>query len=57
MDTINNLIKITELTRDLNISSRTLRYCEQVGLIKSVRPKFEAYRYYDDEAIERLHQI
>lgn len=57
MDTINNLIKITELTRDLNISSRTLRYYEQVGLIKSVRPKFEAYRYYDDEAIERLHQI
>lgn len=28
-----NLIKITDLTRQLGLSSRTLRYYEQMGLI------------------------
>lgn len=31
------LIKITELTSQLGISSRTLRYYEQMGLLKSER--------------------
>ena len=53
----NNLIKITELTTQLGLSSRSLRYYEQVGLIKSVRPDFEKYRYYDSGNIERLKQI
>lgn len=52
-----NLIKITDLTKQLGLSSRTLRYYEQVGLIGSVRPQFEAYRYYDEAAVERLRQI
>ena len=52
-----NLIKITDLTNQLDISSRSLRYYEQMGLIKSVRPEFEKYRYYDTENIERLRQI
>ena len=52
-----DLIKITEATVKYNISSRSLRYYEQVGLLKSVRPKFENYRYYDTENIERLKQI
>lgn len=52
-----NLIKITDLTKILGISSRSLRYYEQVGLINSTRPKFEQYRFYDDEAIERVKQI
>lgn len=51
------LIKITDLTNQLGISSRTLRYYEQVGLIQSVRLPFEKYRFYDDENIERLKQI
>ena len=52
-----SLIKITDLTAQLGLSSRSLRYYEQAGLIKSVRPKFEKYRFYDDENIERLKQI
>lgn len=51
------LVKITDVTKQLGLSSRTLRYYEQVGLIESIRPKFEAYRYYDEEAVERLQQI
>lgn len=52
-----DLIKITELTNELGISSRSLRYYEQMGLIKSIRPEFEKYRYFDSENIERLKQI
>ncbi len=52
-----NLIKITDLTNHLGISSRSLRYYEQMGLIQSVRPDFEKYRYYDAENIELLKQI
>lgn len=51
------LVKITDLTKQLGLSSRTLRYYEQVGLISSVRPQFETFRYYDEAAVERLHQI
>lgn len=52
-----SLIKITDLTAQLGLSSRTLRYYEQVGLITSVRPQFETYRYYDEAAVGRLRQI
>lgn len=51
------MIKITDLTKQLGLSSRTLRYYEQVGLITSVRPPFEAYRYYTEESVKRLEQI
>jgi DNA-binding transcriptional MerR regulator len=51
------LIKITDLTTQLGLSSRSLRYYEQIGLIQSVRPEFEKYRFYESETIERLKQI
>jgi DNA-binding transcriptional MerR regulator len=51
------LIKITELTNELGMTSRTLRYYEQIGLIRSERLPFEKYRYYDRENIERIKQI
>jgi len=53
----NGLIKITELSTQLGLSSRSLRYYEQVGLIQSVRPAFEKYRFFDEANIERLKQI
>ena len=52
-----DLIKITELTNQLDISSRSLRYYEQIGLIKSVRLAFEKFRYFDMENVEKLKQI
>lgn len=52
-----SLIKITELTKQLGLSSRTLRYYEQEGLIESLRLPSESYRYYDDAAVQRLRQI
>ena len=52
-----DLIKITDLVIQLGISSRSLRYYEQAGLIQSVRRESEKYRYYDTDNIERLKQI
>ena len=51
------LVKISDITAGLGISSRTLRYYEETGLIQSVRPQFEAYRYYDEENVERIREI
>lgn len=52
-----DLIKITEVTEKFGISSRSLRYYEQVGLLQSERPAFEKYRFYDSKNINRLQQI
>lgn len=52
-----DLMKITQVTEKFGISSRTLRFYEQVGLLQSVRPPFEKYRFYDGENINRLRQI
>ena len=54
---LGGLVRITELSARLGLSSRSLRYYEQAGLIKSVRPAFEKYRFYDAENVERLKQI
>lgn len=51
------MIKITDLSTQLGLSSRALRYYEEVGLITSVRPQFEKYRYYDEQNVQRLRQI
>ena len=51
------LTKITDLVTEHGISSRSLRYYEQMGLIQSVRHTSEKYRYYDAANIERLKQI
>ncbi|RAU95951.1 MerR family transcriptional regulator [Paenibacillus sp. YN15] len=51
------LVKITDLTNMLGITSRSLRYYEQEGLIQSARSYSGKYRCYDAANIERLKQI
>lgn len=48
---------ISQVSKGFNISTRTLRYYEQIGLIKSIRKMDYAYRTYDEDAIRRLRQI
>ncbi|MDE6846841.1 MAG: MerR family transcriptional regulator [Lachnospiraceae bacterium] len=52
-----NLVKIREISVRYNISARTLRYYEDMGLIESTRSDDYAYRLYDEAAIKRLEQI
>jgi len=51
------LIRINDVADSFRISSRTLRYYEQVGILWSNHPENKAQRYYDDAALERLKQI
>ena len=51
------LTTISEISRGMNISTRTLRYYEQIGLIESVKKDDYAYRIYDAAAVLRLQQI
>ncbi len=48
---------ISQVSKQLSISTRTLRYYEQIGLITPVKKEDFAYRAYDSEAILRLRQI
>lgn len=51
------LIKIREMASKYDISARTLRYYEDMGLIQSTRSADYAYRLYDEVAVHRLEQI
>jgi DNA-binding transcriptional MerR regulator/DNA gyrase inhibitor GyrI len=48
---------ITQATKKLGLSTRTLRYYEQIGLIKSERADDYAYRVYSEQTLTRIRQI
>ena len=52
-----DLIRINEVVENFGISSRTLRYYEEMGLLWSNHPDYKTQRYYDPAALERLKQI
>lgn len=54
---MNKLIKIRDISTKYDISARTLRYYEDMGLLNSIRSDDYAYRMYDDAAVKRLEQI
>ncbi len=54
---MNELVKIRDVSVKYDISARTLRYYEDMGLITSTRSKDYAYRLYDEASVKRLEQI
>jgi len=50
------MLRIGEVAKTYGISKRTLRYWEDVGILKSIRAE-NGYRYYDDENAARINQI
>ena len=54
---MDNLLKIKDVSDRYDITARTLRYYEDMGLITSTRSDDYAYRLYDEEAIKRIEQI
>lgn len=52
-----DLIRINEVVDSFGVSSRTLRYYEEVGLLWSNHHDNKTQRYYDAAALERLKQI
>jgi DNA-binding transcriptional MerR regulator len=51
------MMTISEVSRTFNVTTRMLRYYEQIGLLSSLRKEDYAYRVYDEIAVRRLQQI
>lgn len=51
------LVSISHLAKEFGVSTRMLRYYEQIGLLESKRVPDYAYRMYDEKATHRLQQI
>jgi len=54
---MSELMKIKDISANYDITTRTLRYYENMGLITSTRSDDYAYRMYDTAAVQRLEQI
>jgi len=52
-----DLRTISAVSRNFNLSTRTLRYYEQIGILESTKKEDYSYRTYDEKAIKRLQQI
>lgn len=48
---------ITALAKISGVSSRTLRYYDQIGLLKPQRINSAGYRIYGGQQVDRLQQI
>lgn len=51
------LTTISTVSKSLNVSTRTLRYYEEVGLIKSSKMPDYSYRVYDENTVKKIQQI
>lgn len=51
------MLTVTEVSRQMGVSTRMLRYYEQQGLIRSTRREDYAYRIYDEENVNRLRLL
>ena len=56
-DEVMELATISLVSKEYNVSTRTLRYYEQIGLLNSYKKEDYAYRTYDEEALCRLKKI
>ena len=50
------MLRIGDVAKQFNISNRTLRYWEEVGILESFRME-NGYRFYDQENATRIRQI
>jgi len=50
------MLRIGEAAKQFDISNRTLRHWEDMGILKSTRTE-NGYRYYDNDNIVRINQI
>ena len=48
---------VKEIAALTGVSTRTLRYYDEIGLLPSTCKNEAGYRLYDDKALERLQQI
>jgi DNA-binding transcriptional MerR regulator len=51
------LLKIGEVAKQTDVGISTIRYYESLGLLVPIERSDNGYRYYDEEAVERLKFI
>jgi DNA-binding transcriptional MerR regulator len=51
---VKNMLQIGELSTRTGVSSKTIRYYEEIGLLPPAKRADNDYRIYDEEDIERL---
>lgn len=54
---MDGLMKINDVAARYDVSTRTLRFYEEMGILASVQPEPGKPRYYTPEAVRRLEQI
>lgn len=52
-----NLLQIGELAQRADVSHRTIHYYERIGLLRPAEREGVGYRYYDEQAVQRLEKI
>lgn len=57
MVVLSSLMQIGELSSRAGVSHRTIHYYERIGLLKPAEREGAGYRYYDDNAFQRLEKI
>ena len=57
MPSSNVLLQIGELAKGAGVSHRTIHYYERIGLLLPAEREGVGYRYYDQQALQRLEKI
>ncbi|CAM3842358.1 DNA-binding transcriptional MerR regulator [Kerstersia gyiorum] len=57
MSASNALLQIGELAQRAGVSHRTIHYYERIGLLRPAEREGVGYRYYDEQAVQRLEKI
>jgi DNA-binding transcriptional MerR regulator len=52
-----SLLQIGELAQRAAVSHRTIHYYERIGLLRPTEREGAGYRYYDEQAVQRLEKI
>ncbi len=52
-----DLVTISQVSKMFNVSTRMLRYYEEIGILPSLKVEDYAYRVYNEESVLRLKQI
>jgi DNA-binding transcriptional MerR regulator len=54
---LNNKLKVSDVAMKFGISKRTIKYYEEIGILKSYREEGSNYRVYDRYSLDRLEKI
>lgn len=54
---MSNKLRVSDVATKFGISKRTIKYYEEIGILKSCREEGSNYRLYDSNSLDRLEKI